>query len=328
MDTPLDELQWKSPEWIQAFGLHTDNVMDYFSESPFFNKVSNNQVIRMQKQFSQVPSQQPQQQVNKQCGSDNDNNTGELESGDAKDGAGGQSQMQSQLDIFKSSLDDRSTDQEFEHVGPSRREILLKYPSQAMMERELSKMTGLEYVLAYVREPDLWIIKKQNRISAETTQTLQAYYIIGANVYQSPSAFNIIQSRLLSASYHISSMLENLHKVTMFEPSQGVQIRPTYENATGNTNTNSNTNPNGILRTNAPATSAIAGNTAPPTNSINSVASTNINTSSKTMAINTANTANTAMGTTRYDPNQRELLPKEMMDTLLAISIKSTPEYI
>lgn len=52
--TPLDELQWKSPEWIQVFGLRTENVLDYFAESPFFDKTSNNQVIKMQRQFSQL----------------------------------------------------------------------------------------------------------------------------------------------------------------------------------------------------------------------------------------------------------------------------------
>ncbi|CAK7901584.1 mediator of RNA polymerase II transcription subunit 6 [[Candida] anglica] len=52
---PLDEIQWKSPEWIQQFGLHTQNVLDYFSESPFYDRTSNNQVIKMQLQFQTVP---------------------------------------------------------------------------------------------------------------------------------------------------------------------------------------------------------------------------------------------------------------------------------
>ncbi|CCH43948.1 Mediator of RNA polymerase II transcription subunit 6 [Wickerhamomyces ciferrii] len=51
--TPLDELQWKSPEWIQAFGLRTDNVLEYFSQSPFFDRTSNNQVVKMQSQFNE-----------------------------------------------------------------------------------------------------------------------------------------------------------------------------------------------------------------------------------------------------------------------------------
>lgn len=52
---PLDEIQWKNPEWIQQFGLFTGNVLDYFSESPFYDRTSNNQVLRMQFQFQQIP---------------------------------------------------------------------------------------------------------------------------------------------------------------------------------------------------------------------------------------------------------------------------------
>lgn len=49
---PLDELQWRSPEWIQMnAGLRTDNILDYFAISPFYDRSSNNQVLKMQSQF-------------------------------------------------------------------------------------------------------------------------------------------------------------------------------------------------------------------------------------------------------------------------------------
>ncbi|KAK9476993.1 MED6 mediator subfamily complex component-domain-containing protein [Lipomyces japonicus] len=48
----LDELQWRAPEWIQMFGLRTDNVLEYFSQSPFYDRSSNNQVLKMQSQFN------------------------------------------------------------------------------------------------------------------------------------------------------------------------------------------------------------------------------------------------------------------------------------
>ncbi|KAK9467997.1 MED6 mediator subfamily complex component-domain-containing protein [Lipomyces arxii] len=56
---PLDELQWRAPEWIQAFGLRTDNVLEYFAQSPFYDRSSNNQVLKMQSQFN-APMMQPQ----------------------------------------------------------------------------------------------------------------------------------------------------------------------------------------------------------------------------------------------------------------------------
>ncbi|KAG7194033.1 Mediator of RNA polymerase II transcription subunit 6 [Scheffersomyces spartinae] len=55
MATPLDEIQWKSPEWIQHFGLYTANVLDYFAALPFYDRTSNNQVVRMQFQFTPPP---------------------------------------------------------------------------------------------------------------------------------------------------------------------------------------------------------------------------------------------------------------------------------
>lgn len=47
----LDEIQWSNPEWIQSWGLNYFNVLEYFSLSPYFDRNSNNQVLRMQYQF-------------------------------------------------------------------------------------------------------------------------------------------------------------------------------------------------------------------------------------------------------------------------------------
>ncbi|KAK7208147.1 putative MED6 mediator subfamily complex component [Myxozyma melibiosi] len=58
-EPPLDELQWRAPEWIAQWGLRTDNVLEYFAQSPFYDRSSNNQVLKMQSQFSS-PMMQPQ----------------------------------------------------------------------------------------------------------------------------------------------------------------------------------------------------------------------------------------------------------------------------
>ncbi|KAK6353068.1 Mediator of RNA polymerase II transcription subunit 6 [Orbilia brochopaga] len=50
-DPPLDEIQWRSPGFIQAFGpLHANNVLTYFFNSPFFDRSSNNASLYMQAQ--------------------------------------------------------------------------------------------------------------------------------------------------------------------------------------------------------------------------------------------------------------------------------------
>ncbi|KOS18792.1 Mediator of RNA polymerase II transcription subunit 6 [Escovopsis weberi] len=48
-DPPLDEIQWRSPQAIlQMGGLHSNTVLFYFAESPFFERTSNNAVIMSQ----------------------------------------------------------------------------------------------------------------------------------------------------------------------------------------------------------------------------------------------------------------------------------------
>lgn len=294
MKTPLDELQWKSPEWIQAFGLRTENVLDYFAESPFFNKTANNQVIKMQKQFSQVPRQM-------------DNQIAETPSQHQSENQSQQSQQQ--MNIFKANLQNRQ-DQEFDYLDNNRRDIIMRYPIYAMLERELSKMKGIEYVLSYVREPDFWVIKKQNRISVEVSQPLQAYYIIGANVYQSPSVFNIVQSRLLSTNYHLSSTLEKLHTLTQFEPSQGVQFKSIQEMPSYR----------GIPVTNGSALGELSnGNSASA--GLNSVPAT-------AMSAATVNTVQPGSAIQYDNSGSQDKITMETLDALMVISVKSTPEYI
>ncbi|ODQ81414.1 hypothetical protein BABINDRAFT_57719 [Babjeviella inositovora NRRL Y-12698] len=148
-NTPLDELQWRSPEWIQAFGLRTDNILEYFSQSPFYDRTSNNQVLKMQSQF------------NENLGSLND------------------------------------------------------------VTERLREMKGIEFTVAYVREPDFWIVRKQKRYSEEETETLADFYVIGANVYMAPDIHSILSSRLLSTVLSLRTSLGKLQQVSRFTPSQG-----------------------------------------------------------------------------------------------------------
>ncbi|EPX72198.1 mediator complex subunit Pmc5 [Schizosaccharomyces octosporus yFS286] len=49
----LSNIQWRMPEWVQSVGgLRTENVLDYFSFSPFYDHKSNNQMLKMQSQFN------------------------------------------------------------------------------------------------------------------------------------------------------------------------------------------------------------------------------------------------------------------------------------
>lgn len=292
MNTALDELQWKSPEWIQAFGLRTDNILDYFAESPFFNKTANNQVIKMQRQFSQMPDAA-------QTESQDNNQQHSVHNGDTSG-------------VNTSNSHQQKEQNEFTYLEPIRRDLLSKYPMHAMLERELSRMKGIEYVLGYVREPDFWVIKKQNRKAPNQVECLQDYYIIGANVYQSPTIFKIVQSRLMSATYHLSTTLNQLHKLTDFQPSQGVQFKRIQSMGPGNHGNTIATNGAGAISSN---------NSAPPTATTNGQLS----------AVATVATAQTG-SISQIDNNgandSQHVITKEMMQKLMFISVKSTPEYV
>ncbi|CEP63743.1 mediator complex subunit MED6 LALA0_S09e01508g [Lachancea lanzarotensis] len=245
MSTPqLDELQWKSPEWIQSFGLRTDNVLDYFAESPFFDRSSNNQVAKMQHQFAQPRPEDSAREVSNQ------------------------------------------------NLDPHRQRILSTYMVHALWDAELRKLKGVEYVLAYVREPDFWIIRKQLRTTPTTATPLQDYFIIGANVYQSPSVFKILQNRILSANLHLSHALSNVRRMSQFEPSQGGQfVKVAHQSAP----TSSHPQSTVASTTSGPNS---ASNTGPATTSVQSV-------------LTNSTTVNDAL-----------------MDKLLATSMKSTPVFL
>ena len=302
MDTPLDELQWKSPEWIQAFGLRTDNVLDYFAESPFFDKTANNHVIKMQRQFSQLP------------------NNG---------AAAGSMNPETMRDAHS---EDMGQEQEFSYVDPIRRAILEKYVVHAFLERALMQVRGIEYVLANVREPDFWVIKKQRRTSPTAIEPLQTYYIVGANVYQSPTVFKIVQSRLLACSSHLSATLAELNNLVEFKPSQGVQYKnildmPVTTRKPGNT-ANVGSVPGTISASlNMPMVN---------TGRLNSAGAATIGTSGvpNSAGMTGANTMATGQtgATSRFENgssrSSTDAISTDTLDKLLITSMKSTPEYI
>lgn len=191
----LDEIQWKNPEWINQFGLFTGNVLDYFSESPFYDRTSNNQVIKMQFQFQPPPP----------------NITTPLE--------------------------------------------FTKY-----FENKLMDMVGIEFVLAYIREPDFWIIRKQNRLSKDHVNILQDYYIIGANIYQSPKIYHLISSRLLNSTYLIKNSINLLNSLNEFKFDDDLINAHNNNTSSSATNTVSNTT------TNTPITPAIQTEKKDPVN--------------------------------------------------------------
>ncbi|KAJ2586635.1 Mediator of RNA polymerase II transcription subunit 6 [Coemansia sp. RSA 1722] len=55
MAKELTAIEWRSDQWLFQFGgLRPDNVLEYFSQSPFWDSSSNNAILKMQTQFNDL----------------------------------------------------------------------------------------------------------------------------------------------------------------------------------------------------------------------------------------------------------------------------------
>ncbi|XP_002974208.2 mediator of RNA polymerase II transcription subunit 6 [Selaginella moellendorffii] len=70
---------------------------------------------------------------------------------------------------------------------------------------QLSKMTGVEYVLLEAQEPNLFVLRKQKRESPDKVLHLSAYYILDSHIYQAPLLYSVVCSRVARAVHHISA---------------------------------------------------------------------------------------------------------------------------
>ncbi|THU67468.1 hypothetical protein C4D60_Mb05t24940 [Musa balbisiana] len=65
----------------------------------------------------------------------------------------------------------------------------------------LSKMTGTEYALSEVMEPNLFVIRKQKRDGPEKVNPMLTYYILDGSVYQAPQLSSVFAARIVSSSF-------------------------------------------------------------------------------------------------------------------------------
>jgi mediator of RNA polymerase II transcription subunit 6 len=63
---------------------------------------------------------------------------------------------------------------------------------------KILQMRGIEYSLHSMQEPHLYVIRKQRRESSTHATPLASYYVINGTVYQSPTAYAVLTSRMAS----------------------------------------------------------------------------------------------------------------------------------
>ncbi|KAI8374783.1 mediator complex, subunit Med6 [Blakeslea trispora] len=125
----LTSVEWRDMNWIERMGgfQNQQMVLDYFAQSPFWDRQCNNQVLTMQTQYND-----------------------------------------------------------------------LRQPYEVTLEA-LRKMTGIEFAVVH-EQPPVWIIQKRYRRGPQPDDVnpIATYYIMGANVYQSPTIYSVIANRLVS----------------------------------------------------------------------------------------------------------------------------------
>ncbi|KAK9231608.1 hypothetical protein WN943_021846 [Citrus x changshan-huyou] len=68
---------------------------------------------------------------------------------------------------------------------------------------QLSKMTGIEYMLSEVMEPHLFVIRKQKRDGPEKVTPMLTYYVLDGSIYQAPQLCNVFSARIGRALHYI-----------------------------------------------------------------------------------------------------------------------------
>ncbi|KAF4404152.1 mediator of RNA polymerase II transcription subunit 6 [Cannabis sativa] len=69
---------------------------------------------------------------------------------------------------------------------------------------QLSKMTGIEFMLSEVMEPHLFVFRKQKRDGPEKVTLMLTYYVLDGSIYQAPQLCNVFAARVGRALYYIS----------------------------------------------------------------------------------------------------------------------------
>ncbi|PHH60495.1 hypothetical protein CDD81_1626 [Ophiocordyceps australis] len=164
-EPPLDEIQWRSPPIVaQMGGLHSNTILFYFAESPFFERTSNNAVIM--------------------------------------------SQALNNMSMY--------------HYIQTREAF----------EGRLKTMSGLEFIVG--EEPaetgpgagtGVWVIRKQTRRKryqeADEITVHASFFIVGENIYKSPSLANILASRIMTISTAMAKALPAAEKARSWRAATG-----------------------------------------------------------------------------------------------------------
>ncbi|CAH8361723.1 unnamed protein product [Eruca vesicaria subsp. sativa] len=115
-------------------------------------------------------------------------------------------------------------------------EILRRRSVHPLDHSQLSKMTGLEYVISDATEPNLFVFRKQKRDGPEKVTPMLTYYILDGTIYQAPQLCSVFAARVGRTIYQISnafsvaaSKLETVRQVDVKSQNEPSETKPASE---------------------------------------------------------------------------------------------------
>jgi hypothetical protein len=91
-----------------------------------------------------------------------------------------------------------------------------RFNSIQELQIQMSKMVGIEYILAHVQQPALFVIHKRKRSSPEKVSLLESYYILEGTIYKCPTLYRVFSTRLMTSLYFISKAFEEIQSSVSF----------------------------------------------------------------------------------------------------------------
>jgi len=107
-------------------------------------------------------------------------------------------------------------------------------------ETRLKQMNGVEYLIVGEPQPNtdpalgpdtgIWVIRKQDRRKrppqADEITVLATYYMVGENMYQAPSVYDIVGNHLLSAMNSLTKFTQAAAPLPLYAPATGYTYFP------------------------------------------------------------------------------------------------------
>ncbi|PVU97926.1 hypothetical protein BB561_000178 [Smittium simulii] len=86
---------------------------------------------------------------------------------------------------------------------------------------DLNNMLGIEFILAYEKHPEVYIIAKRRRTSPTKAVNISFYYVINGNIYQAPPLTDILSSRMQTSLSEIQEGFLEISSKVNYIPFKG-----------------------------------------------------------------------------------------------------------